>query len=79
MIPFATNLTKDELARSWIPVWIAHESDDILSMADEHGMMMEWCRMNCTQPWTISWYQDNLAFWFRIDDDAMMFRMVWIP
>jgi hypothetical protein len=77
MIPWTTNITKEELNRSWHPVWVADHMDDTRALGPTFDMMIKWCENNCTDQWTMAWYQDYLAYWFKINDDAVMFRMVW--
>lgn len=77
MIPRTTNITKEELRQSWHPVWVADHTDDTRSLEAEFRRMTEWCENNCTDQWTMSWYQFYLAYWFKINEDAVMFRMVW--
>ena len=73
MIPWTTDISKDELRRNWHPIWISDLQHHVLM----HVQMMRWCEKTCTSLWTVAWYQDYLAFWFKCNDDAVMFCMVW--
>jgi hypothetical protein len=63
---------------NWNPVWVSRVYDPLVNNQwIEHRQMAEWCERNCSDEWSEGWWQEDLAFWFKSQFDAILFRMVW--